>query len=314
MFQVTRRRANTGNSRTQRPAAPGPNIDTLGDQTRVTQEIGGSTPENQNVTDPTLAEQSTSSVKRQDEDGEDDSDLTDVTDSVLGDTTVSYPFQEVPSVAYNTTDGYEFVPLVDSTASVALIACSDANVYVVNSASDNLEFCSKIWSVYSGLLVGDAAGRILHFYRNTMSKIGVSRLRVSDGRDFPKEAVPVVFATSQSGNSGSANGGPTSPPPQNSTAPTGAAAADGGSGFFVAADPDLNFYYPVVCTYTTNTPPRLFVVADPVAGVSMLQSGDIVYSITGGFVDTCALMPIVQGKYAGDVENEFGEYDDEIDY
>lgn len=148
---------------------------------------------------------------------------------------------------------------------------------------------------------------------------GVSWLRVSDGRDFPKEAVPVVFATSKSGSSGSANGGSTSPPPQNSTAPaaggnsTSAAAADGGSGFFVAADPDLNFYYPVVCTYTTNTPPRLFVVADPVAGVSMLQTSDIVYSITGGFVDTCAVMPIVQGKYAGDVENEFGEYDDEID-
>lgn len=284
----------------------------------MTSEIGGSTPENQNVTDPSLAEQSTSSVKRQGEDGEYDPELIDVTDSVLGDITVSYPFQEVPSVAYNTTDGYQFVPLVDPTASVALVACSDANVYAVNSASENLEFCSKIWSVYSGLLVGDAAGRILHFYRNTMSKVGVSRLRVSDGRDFPKEGVPVVFATSKSGSSGSANGGSTSPPPQNSTTPGAGGNSTGvgtayGAPMFVAADPDLNFYYPVVCTYTTNTPPRLFVVADPVAGVSILQTSDIVYSITGGFVDTCAVMPIVQGKYAGEVENESGEYDDEID-
>ncbi|KAK7713065.1 hypothetical protein SLS63_012210 [Diaporthe eres] len=307
----------TGDRR--RPAAPEPNIDTLGDQTRVTPEIGGSIPENQNVTDPSLAGQSASSFKRQDEGGEDDPELIDVTDSVLGDSTVSYPFQEVPSVAYNTTDGYQFVPLVDPTASVALVACSDANVYAVNYASEDLEFCSKTWSVYQDLLVGDAAGRILHFYRNTMSRVGVSRLRVSDGRDFPKEAVPVVFARPEAGSSGNANGGSRSPPAQNSTAPaaggnsTAAAGAEDGSRFFVAADPDLNFYYPVVCTYTTNTPPRLFVVADPVSGVSMLQSSDIVYSITGGFVDTCALMPIVQGKYTGEVENEFGEYDDEID-
>lgn len=275
--------------------APQPDIDTL----------GGLTPENQNITDPSLGDQSKSQVKRQSEDGEDYPELIDVTDSVPGETTVSYPIQDVPSVAYNTTDGYEFVPLVDPTASLALVACGNANVYVVNSASESLESCSKTWSVYEDLLVGDAAGRILHFYGNTMSKVGVSRLRVSEGRDFPNEAIPIVFIRPKAGRNSNANGGPT---PQNSTA----LAADDGTRF-VAPDPDLNFYYPVVCTYTTNTPPRLFVVADPAAGISMLQSSDVVYSITGGFVDTCALMPIVQGKYGGDLENQFGEYDDEID-
>lgn len=275
--------------------APQPSIDAL----------GGPTPENQNDTDLSLGDPSTSPLKRQSEDGEEYPELTDVTESVLEETIVSYPLQDVPSVAYNTTDGYEFVPLVDPTVSLALVACGNGNVYVVNSASKSLEFCSKVWSVYGGLLVGDAAGRIIHIYSNTMNKVGVSRLRVSDGRDFPKEAVPIVFARPKAGSNANANG---QPMPQNSTAP----AADVAS-MFVAADPDLNFYYPIVCTYTTNTPPRLFVVADPVAGISMLQSNDVVYSITGGFVDTCAVMPIVQGKYGGDVENQFGEYDDEID-
>lgn len=268
--------------------APQPNIDAL----------GGPTPENQNGTDfgtdLSLGDPSTSPLKRQSKNGEEYPELTDVTKSVLEETIVSYPLQGVPSVAYNTTDGYEFLPLVDPTQSLALVACGNGNVYVVNSASKRLEFCPEIWSVYGGLLVGDAAGRILHFYSNTMSKVEVSRLRVSDGRDFPKESVPVVFARPKAGSNATANGQPT---PQNNTAP----AADVTS-MFVAADPDLNFYYPIVCAYTTNTPPRLSVVADPIAGVSMLQSNDVVYSITGGSVDSCAMMPIEQGKYGGDLE------------
>lgn len=154
----------------------------------------------QNITDPDLgellvADQPISPTKRQDGNVEDDLGLTDVTVSIIGETEVSYPFQDVPSAAYNTTDDYELVPLVDSTASLTFATCCGPNIYVVSSASDSLEFCSKTWSLYNDLLVGDAAGRILHLYRNTMSKVGVSRVRVSDGHSLPGEATPIVFAS-----------------------------------------------------------------------------------------------------------------------
>lgn len=58
---------------------------------------------------------------------------------------------------------------------------------------------------------------------------------------------------------------------------------------------------------------RMFLVADPEAGVTALQSKDIEYSITGGIVNTCSLIPLVEGKYEGDLENEIGKYSNNTD-
>jgi len=50
-------------------------------------------------------------------------------------------------------------------------------------------------------------------------------------------------------------------------------------GYYVAIDPDDNVYYPVICTYTDRQVSKLFVVSDPVAGVSVLQSADVELSV-----------------------------------
>lgn len=94
---------------------------------------------------------------------------------------------------------------------------------------------------------------------------------------------------------------------------TSVTAGDGGSRF-VTAGPGLKLIsYPVVCAHTINTPRPFFVVAYSLEGISMLQSSDIAYSITEGLVDTCALIPIVQGKHLGDVDNDFEQRNDEIE-
>lgn len=49
-------------------------------------------------------------------------------------------------------------------------------------------------------------------------------------------------------------------------------------------------------------------VAGFIAGVSMLQTSEVVYSIARGFVDACALMPIVENKHVGDGETEFEDW------
>jgi hypothetical protein len=72
----------------------------------------------------------------------------------------------------------------------------------------------------------------------------------------------------------------------------------------VAVDYLLNVFYPAICTYgetnygnATITPsPKIFIVQDPEAGLEMLQSPDIRYSITGGNVNRCYLLPVVEGS------------------
>lgn len=84
----------------------------------------------------------------------------------------------------------------------------------------------------------------------------------------------------------------------------------------VAVDPLLNVFYPAICTYgktkygnATITPsPKIFVVQDPERGLAMLQSPDIRYSITGGNVDTCYLLPIVEG---GELQGQWAQSEDD---
>lgn len=62
-------------------------------------------------------------------------------------------------------------------------------------------------------------------------------------------------------------------------------------------DPGLKLYDLVIYNYGNDSPPWLFLAADLVSGVSMLKSGNTVYWTTGGVVDFCALMPIMEAKY-----------------
>ena len=71
-------------------------------------------------------------------------------------------------------------------------------------------------------------------------------------------------------------------------------------GYYVAIDPDDNVYYPVICTYTDRQVSKLFVVSDPVAGVSVLHSVDVELSVTWGVVGACYVMPILMGSWGTD--------------
>lgn len=265
-------------------------------------------PEGPTSNEPTSEQPDSRAIKRRQTD---DAGVSDLTDSVKGETTISYITQPAPNTPYNTTDNYEFSLIVDPTATIMLLACGDGNIYATSVDADEstTAYCSEMWSVYNELLVGDGSGRVIHYYKNTMDKVGVSRLRVSDGELLPSEAVVVALAPYDTENQES---------PirkrQNVTVTNGDSTSNDDVGYeFFALDPDYNIFYLVVCTYTNNAMSRMFLVADPEAGVAALQSKDIEYSITGGVVETCSLIPLVEGKYEGDLENEFGKYNDITD-
>lgn len=243
----------------------------------------------------------------------------DLTSQVKGGSSeLSYTSTPVPANPYNRTDGFELSLMVDPGAETALVACGDGNVYLagVDSLAE-MTFCTELFENYKDLLVGDGSGRILHYYNNTMAKVGASRLRVSDGFELPALAVPVVMVAFEGeyeeggggGGGGGAAGGNGTVGGGNSTVAVGRRQEEqqqqqdegGDDGFrFYAVDPAMELSYPAVCTYTDGSMPRVFLVRDPVDGLAVLATAAVEHSITGGKVQDCFLMPVVEGKYDED--------------
>ncbi|KAI6400534.1 hypothetical protein MCOR12_011258 [Pyricularia oryzae] len=235
--------------------------------------------------------------------------IQDLTSQVKGGSTeLSYTSTPIPASPYNRTDGFELSLMVDPGAETALVACGDGNVYLagVDSLAD-MTFCTELFENYRDLLVGDGSGRILHYYNNTMGRVGASRLRVSDGFELPALAVPVVMVAFEGEYEGGGGTGTVDSDSSNnnSTATVGRRQEQqdqaGDDGFrFHAVDPAMELSYPAVCTYADGSMPRLFLVRDPVDGLAVLATAAVEHSITGGKVQDCFLMPVVEGKYDED--------------
>ncbi|OBT39405.1 hypothetical protein VE00_10342 [Pseudogymnoascus sp. WSF 3629] len=187
-----------------------------------------------------------------------------------------YSPSTLPNDPYNDTDGYTYQQLTVPDGSFNFVSCADGSIYGIGSSTpdSNLVGCSEMWATYNDTLVADGSQLLLYYYSNTMNATGVSRLRVADEESMPKRAVTVAMAAL-------ANDG-------NSTDQT----------YYLAFDEYNNVYYPVLCTYTDGTASKLFLAADPVAGVTMLQSAAVEFSITGGNVGSCFAMPVIMGSWA----------------
>ncbi|RDI78344.1 hypothetical protein Vi05172_g11733 [Venturia inaequalis] len=242
-------------------------------------------------------------------------------------TNIDYIDIDIKPVPYNRTDGYEFIRMISQDVNLLITSCSNGNVYVQGINGTTPDVCSDLWGAREDVTSTDGNSRVMHYFKNTMDVVGVSRLRVSTEDLLPKTAVPIVLAPfdvsnlSDGGDSAfplAAPASTTQPPittsplkrqlPSNSTttntAPTTETAADETSNIlFFAIDPTDTVFFTTVCTYIDHQVPRLFLVKDIDAGMAMLQSADVEFSVTGGLVDTCFAMPLIQGSDAA------GQYD-----
>lgn len=88
-------------------------------------------------------------------------------------------------------DGYWFstLGLQGSNGDYVLSACSDGNVYMQEKSAPNSQpwyiTCSTLWAGYEDAVLSTPTGGILHYYKNTMSKVNVSRLRTADESSIP---------------------------------------------------------------------------------------------------------------------------------
>ncbi|KAJ0376880.1 hypothetical protein COL26b_004935 [Colletotrichum chrysophilum] len=189
-------------------------------------------------------------------------DVVDETTSVAGSTDLDYISQPVGTNPYMDDTGREFGIITDSSNSSMIISCSNGNMYPVSIGSPENAVCSELWAAAQDVLIYDGAERLMHYYTNTMSGLGVSRLRVGPEFVAPAGAAVVTWAvyTAQDGTNDS---------------------------YYVAVDSHDGLFYPIICDYSDGTASRLFLAKDPVAGVTLLESADVMYSVTGGQVSTC---------------------------
>ncbi|KAK2773605.1 hypothetical protein CKAH01_13523 [Colletotrichum kahawae] len=189
-------------------------------------------------------------------------DVVDETTSVAGSTDLDYSSQPVGTNPYADDTGREFGIIADASNSTMVISCSNGNMYPVSISSPESPVCSELWAAAEDVLIYDGAERLMHYYTNTMSLLGVSRLRVGPEFVAPAGAAVVTWAVHT--------------------------ATDGtNDSYYVAVDSHDGLFYPIICDYSDGTASRLFLVKDPVAGVTLLESADVMYSVTGGQVSTC---------------------------
>lgn len=204
------------------------------------------------------------------------------------DSTISFNATDLPDYAYNLTNGYDFTLLVDNTLKLRVISCSNGNMYLRGINDTTPDDCTDLWGSRANMTVVDGTGELMHYYNNTMSPLGVSRLRVSDEQKTPAGSVPVALV------------------PYNTTAnryPNNASL----DGVYFAIDDEDNFFYPTVCVYEDNQAPKLFLVKDPDAGVALLKSPDVEFSITGGVVSDCYTIALIQGNNKPDQWDRYDE-------
>lgn len=245
-------------------------------------------------------------------------------------TNIDYVDTDVKPAPYNRTDGYEFIRMISQDLNMLITSCSNGNVYLQNINDTTPDICSDLWGARDDITSTDGNSRVMHYFKKTMDAVGVSRLRVSTEDLLPKTAIPIVLAPfdvsnlSEGGDASfplaapastapaapitsspakrqlttpSSNTTTTLTTPSNSTTPATESEADETSNIlFFAIDPTDNVFFTTVCTYLDHQMPRLFLVKDIDLGIEVLQSTDVEFSVTGGVVDKCFALPLIQGS------------------
>ena len=190
-----------------------------------------------------------------------------------GSETLSYDLQSVGNAPYNLSSGYELALMIDPNITTMVLSCGNGNLYAVPIEGEDNPYCNEMWSTKNDVLITDGAQRFMHYYNNTMSALGVSRLRVEDEKTIPDGGVVFAFV------------------------PYYYTDDKGEDYYYLAVDPYGQVFYPIVCDYSDGAGSKVFVADDPDKGADMLESKDLMFTVTGGAVSRCYPMALVQGEY-----------------
>lgn len=192
---------------------------------------------------------------------------TDMTaQSSSGSSALTYNMATVPTELYNNTLNHKLSKLVNPTGSTRVVSCANGNLYAVRDDNNDNEYCFGLWDTTNeSEIVYDGVHRSVHYYSDTMSKLGVSRLRASDSGEVPRTSVTVALL-----------------PYRNPE----------GDDFYIVADHAEQVFYPIVCDFADHSESKIFVANDPIEGIKTLERKDIMYSVTGGEVTQCQALAL----------------------
>ncbi|KAG5954855.1 hypothetical protein E4U58_007435 [Claviceps cyperi] len=172
--------------------------------------------------------------------------------------------------------------LLNPHESTRLLSCTNGNIYAVRNDNSTNDFCSSDWETTTQhrVVVRDALRRPMLYYGDSMSTLGVSRLRTSDVDMAPKTGVAVALV----------------PLRDEEGAQKRKREQKEGMELYVAMDPSGEVFYPVVCDYVDRgSGSKVFLVRDMEEGLEVLKREDVVRSVTGGEVQKCVLLAIKAG-------------------
>ncbi|KAL9107491.1 MAG: hypothetical protein Q9227_007593 [Pyrenula ochraceoflavens] len=166
------------------------------------------------------------------------------------------------SSASNTTnsDGSTYMNMTDSTGRYTLSTDESGSFHIVSAST--LDPAATFLS-YDNVVLSDMSGRIMRFYPDTMAAFNVSRFRLSSTDAWPKTSEMVSLVTVDYDND------PATP------------------AVSVASDTLSHYYYTVLCNLQGQYS-KVFLVADPVAGVEILKREDLQHIMTGEVVTDCS--------------------------
>ncbi|KAK6836468.1 hypothetical protein PG987_006963 [Apiospora arundinis] len=160
------------------------------------------------------------------------------------------------------TDGSVYVKLRDAMGQYLLSADSSGTFNLVPATSGDAD--STLVS-FDNVATQDAAGRLFHYFPETMKAFGISRFRLADTEDWPRTADIVALAPVDHDDS------PETP------------------GVYVAADTQGGVFYTVVCNLKGGLPSKVFLVDDPSEAKLEALKGkkELQWTVVGGVVEQC---------------------------
>lgn len=168
----------------------------------------------------------------------------------------------------STNDGVAYINVTTSDNKYALTSAPDGSLFLSSLSSSSATLIpGTSFASYDGLVVSDYTDRLLHIYEPEIIAYGISRLRVAAFDHMPVSSQLVNLVPIDYDN--------------NASTPS----------IYVVVDTLGGHYFLVLCNFEGQED-KMFAVRDPQKGVSVLESPDVRFTITGGVVKSCGLVAL----------------------
>lgn len=168
----------------------------------------------------------------------------------------------ITTVDNSTAGNVTYAAVFDTTNTLDLNAADDGNLFVglLNSTTQS---SNTTWSFMGQSIFGDNQDRLLHYFPDSITAVGASRLRLAAWGSIPETAQLINLAPISAGS----------------------------TNILVAVDTLGNYFWLYVCAIQDQQN-KIFLVNDPANGEGLLQDPSLKFTVTGGIVNDCAALAL----------------------